>query len=120
MSELLCVWAADTPASSEQWYENEHIPQMISDSSHGAVFGEWIEIPLEKELERGAFTDVPCKWFTLYEQSDPKIIIDEIQSQVNLTSQPVLIQDATFDIRSYEELNKYQDKNWEGGWSTPP
>lgn len=118
MSDMLLIFASDIPAAFEQWYEDEHIPEMASPHSQSVLVGEMAGLPIEKELQRGGRKDEPCKFLAMYEKGDQKKITDATHNEINRLPTGGRLQDSKFDIRSYEEIRRWQNESWNGGLST--
>lgn len=116
MAGVLCVWVADLPETSEQWYEDEFIPEMLSRHSHRVLLAETIETPLDKEFEGVGTRDAAFNSLAVYEVKDVQKIIDATYDESN---QPVMqgpLQGTRFDVKPYELIKSWQsDEEWNGG-----
>lgn len=119
MSGVLCAWAADLPASSEQWYEDEYIPEMMSRHSRRALLSDIIETPLDKDLEGVATKDAPWKTLTIYDIDDVQKMTDATYDENNHPPTDGPLRGARFDVRTYEEIKRWQSGEWNGGPSFP-
>ncbi|KAF9693534.1 hypothetical protein EKO04_008110 [Ascochyta lentis] len=107
MSGILCVWIADLPVSSEQWYEDEYIPKMMSSRSQRVLLSKSVEIPLDKDLER----DTPGKSLAIYEIED---IQKAVHARHDATNHPAMLEGSQFEVRTYEEVKRWQQGDWNG------
>lgn len=120
MAGVLCVWVADLPDSSEQWYENEYIPEMVSRHSSKVLLGDIEESGLDKELDGVATRDAAWKSLAVYEVANAQ---KTMESTYDESCHPRTLGgpsegNSRFDIRAYEELKSWQkDELWDGGTS---
>jgi hypothetical protein len=116
MSGVLCVWAADLPESSEQWYENEYIPEMLSRHSDRVLLAETIATPLDKQFEGIGTRDAAFKSLVVYEVAEVQKIIDATYDESNHPVMDGPLRGTRFDVRPYELLKSWQsDEEWNGG-----
>lgn len=120
MAGVLCIWATDLPESSEQWYEDEYIPEMLSRHSARALLAETIETPLDKEFEGVGTRDAACKSLAVYEIEEVQKIIDATYDESNHPVMDGPLQGTRFDVRPYELIKSWQsDEEWNGSRSSP-
>ncbi|KAH6616895.1 hypothetical protein C7974DRAFT_53882 [Boeremia exigua] len=113
MSGVLCVWAADLPESSEQWYEDEFIPEMMSRHSDRVLLSEIVETPLDKDLEGVATNDAPWKSMAVYEVDDVQKSTEATYDESNHPAMDGPLKGSRFDVRTYELIKVWQgDEQW--------
>lgn len=119
MAGVLCVWVADLPDSSKQWYEDKYIPEMMSRHSNRVLASDIIETGLDAELEGVANRDAAWKSIAVYEVENAQETLNGIHDKSNhpcTFGEP--LQSTRFDIRAYEEIRRWQeDDEWNGGMS---
>lgn len=118
MSGVLCVWAADLPESSEQWYEDEYIPEMLSRHSDRVLLAETITTPLDKQFEGIGTREAAFKSLAVYEIADVQKIIEATYDESNHPVMDGPLRGTRFDVRPYELVKSWQsDEEWNGGRS---
>jgi len=116
MPGVLCVWAANLPESSEQWYEDEYIPEMLSRHSDRVLLAETIKTPLDKQLEGIGTRDAAFKSLAVYEIAEVQKIIDATYDESNHPVMDGPLHGTRFDVRPYQLLKSWQsDGEWNGG-----
>ena len=115
MSGVLCTWAANVPQSSEQWYQDEYIPSMASRLAQHALHCEVVENGLDEDVDGVGTQEAPWEWLTMYEMEDTDKATDAACDQSNHPSMAGGLSSARFDIRAYEEVQRWQQGDWEGG-----
>ena len=118
MSGVICTWAASIPQSSEQWYEDEYVPSMASKLAQHALHCEVVEVGLEDEDDGVKEREVPWKWLTVYELDDAVKATESMYDKNNHMSMTGELQSAKFDVRTYEEVKRWQQGDWQGGKQT--
>ncbi|KAJ4406043.1 hypothetical protein N0V91_004928 [Didymella pomorum] len=115
MSGVLCVWAADLPESSEQWYEDEYIPEMLSRHSDRVLLAETVKTPLDKQFEGIGTRDAAFKSLAVYEVAEVQKIIDATYDESNHPVMDGPLCGTRFDVRPYELVKSWQsDEEWNG------
>ncbi|KAF1926016.1 uncharacterized protein M421DRAFT_7248 [Didymella exigua CBS 183.55] len=115
MTGILCVWAANLPECSEQWYEDEYIPEVLSRHSDRALLAEMVETPFDKELEGVGTRDAVFKSLVLYEIAEVPKIINATYDKSNHPVMDGLLRETRFDTRPYELIKSWQsDDDWNG------
>jgi hypothetical protein len=116
MAGILCVWAADLPKTSEQWYEDEYIPEMLSRHSDRALLAEIVETPLDQEFNGVGTNDAVFSSLAIYEVADVQKITDATYDESNHPAMVGPLQETRFDVRPYELIKSWQsDEEWNGG-----
>ncbi len=115
MSGVLCVWAANIPETSEQWYEDEYIPSMTAKLAIQTVHCELVEVGLDDEVDGVGEREAPWKWLTLYEMEDANNATEATYDESNHAQMTGPLRDARFDVRTYEEIKRWQQSGWKGG-----
>lgn len=116
MTGIMCVWAAELPESSDQWYEDEYIPEMVSRHSSRAILAETIETPLDKEFEGIGTRDVAFKSLAVYEVADVQKSINAARDKSNHPVMDGPLKETRFEVRLYELIISWQyDDEWDGG-----
>lgn len=119
MSGVLCVWAADLPESSEAWYEDEYVPEMLSRHSDRAILSEIISTPLDKEFEGVGTRDATFKSLAVYEAAEVQKITEAIYDVDNHPEMGGPLWSTRFDVRPYDLIHSWQsDEGWNGGRSS--
>jgi hypothetical protein len=116
MSGILCTWAANIPESSEQWYEDEHIPSMASKFAQHALHCEVVKTGLDDDVDGVEGDEASWKWLTVYEM-DSAVTADTYDTSNHLGTIGGL-EKPRFNIRAYEEVKRWQQEDWEGGTQT--
>lgn len=111
----MCAWTADLPTSSEQWYEDEYIPEMMVRHSQKVLLSEMVETPLDKDVEGVATRDAPWKSLAIYEGDSVQNMTDALYDESNHPPTKGLLKGARFDVRTYEEVKRWQSGDWNGG-----
>jgi hypothetical protein len=118
MSGVLCAWAANVPNASEGWYEGEYIPSMASKLAQHALHCELVEVGLDDEVDGVGEREAPCKWLTVYEMDNADKATDSTYDKSNHISMTGPMANARFDVRTYEEVGRWQEGAWDGStWS---
>jgi hypothetical protein len=120
MAGVLCVWSADLTDASEQWYENEYIPSLVSRHSDRVLLSEIVATPLDKDLEGVATNDASWKHLAVYEFDDVQKMQDATYDESNHPSMEGPLKGSRFDVRTYQEIKTWQnDEEWNGGTTSP-
>lgn len=119
MTGVLCVWVADLTESSEQWYEQEYIPEMLSRYPGSALLAETIETPLDKEFEGVGTRDAAFKSLAVYEIADVQKVMDATYNKNNHPMMNGSVVGTRVDVRPYELIKSWQSDDWSGG-AYPP
>lgn len=114
MAGVLCVWAANIPQSSEHWYEDEYIPLMTKKLSQQTLHCELVETGLDQEVDGVGEREAPWKWLTLYEMEDFKFAKEATYDESNHAELTGPLAQARFDVRTYEEIKRWQQDDWDG------
>jgi hypothetical protein len=118
MSGVLCAWAANVPNASEGWYEGEYIPSMASKLAQHALHCELVEVGLDDEVDGVGEREAPWKWLTVYEMDNADKATDSTYDKSNHISMTGPMANARFDVRTYEEVGRWQEGAWDGStWS---
>ena len=115
MSGVICTWAANIPQSSEQWYEDVYIPSTASKLAQHVLHCEVVEVGLDDEVGGVGEREAPWKWLTVYEMEDAGKATDATYDQSNHPPMTGELKSARFDVRTYEEVKRWQQGDWEGG-----
>jgi hypothetical protein len=115
MSGVLCTWAANVPEASEQWYEENYIPAMTSKLSQQSLHCEVNETGLDTELDGVGEREAPWKWLTVYEMEDTVSAAEAMYDESNHPAMTGGLELARFDVRLYEEIQRWQQGDWQGG-----
>lgn len=114
MSGVLCVWAANVPNSSEQQYEDEYIPGITSKLAQQALHCELVETGLDDEVDGVGTREAPWKWLTVYEMDNADQAIQHTYDKSNHIAMTGPMLNARFDVRTYEEVKRWQQTGWDG------
>ncbi|KAJ8117080.1 hypothetical protein OPT61_g1636 [Boeremia exigua] len=114
MSGVLCVWAANIPESSEQWYEDEYIPEMTTKLAQHTLHCEVVEVGLDDEADGVGEREAPWKWLTVYEMEDAAKATEATYDKSNHAEMTGPLAQARFDVRTYDEVKRWQHKDWDG------
>ncbi|KAF3038745.1 hypothetical protein E8E11_002084 [Didymella keratinophila] len=115
MSGVLCTWAANIPQASEEWYEGEYIPSMASKLAQHALHCELVEVGLDDEVDGVGEREAPWKWLTVYEIDNTDKATDSTYDKSNHISITGSMAKARFDVRTYEEVGRWQEGGeWDG------
>ncbi|OSS52741.1 hypothetical protein B5807_02892 [Epicoccum nigrum] len=117
MSGVLCTWAANVPEASEQWYEENYIPAMTSKLSQQSLHCEVNETGLDTELDGVGEREAPWKWLTVYEMEDTVSAAEAMYDESNHPAMTGGLELARFDVRLYEEIQRWQQGDWQGDHS---
>ncbi|KAH7397219.1 hypothetical protein BKA66DRAFT_408964 [Pyrenochaeta sp. MPI-SDFR-AT-0127] len=106
MSRIACIWAdlADD-AAAEQWYEDKHIPDVISRLDTTARNAEQAEDNMFKEV-----AGIDGKYMTVYDLSEDKDAKD-VDAQI-YPKADALSADARFHARCYTECANWFGDEW--------
>ncbi|KAJ4987056.1 hypothetical protein SVAN01_07472 [Stagonosporopsis vannaccii] len=114
MSAVLCVWAANIPQASEGWYEDNYIPSMTKKLSQQTVHCELVEVGLDVEVGGVGEREAPWKWLTLYEMENTRKATESTYDESNHAVLTGPLAQARFDVRTYEEVKRWQKNDWDG------
>jgi hypothetical protein len=114
MSGVLCTWAANIPPSSEQWYEDEYIPLMTSRIAQQTLHCEVVDTGLDEDVDGVGTQEAPWKWLTVYEIENADKATQQTYDENNHPSMTGGLEAARFDVRTYEELKRWQTNDWKG------
>lgn len=115
MSGVVCTWAASIPSSSEPWYEDEYVPSIASKFCFQALHCEVVESGIDDDVGGIGTREAPWKWFTVYETENVNEAMDATYEENNQPAMHGPLKDTRFDIRTYEEVKRWQAGDWEGG-----
>ena len=115
MSGLLCTWAANIPGSSEQRYEDEYIPSVASKLTQHALHCEVVKTGLDDDEDGVGSDEATWKWLTVYEMDSADKTTADTYGTSNHPAMTGGLEKARFDIRTYEEVKRWQQGDWEGG-----
>lgn len=115
MSGVLCAWAANISEASEGWYEEEYIPSMTAKLAQHTLHCELVETGLDNELDGVGEREAPWKWLTVYEMEDAVKATESMYDESNHASMTGDLARARFDVRTYEEMKRWQQGDWQGG-----
>lgn len=118
MSGVLCTWAANISESAEQWYEENYIPSMTSKLAQHALHCELVETGLDDEVDGVGGREAPWKWLTVYEMEDAQKATEALYDPDNHAPMTGELEKARFDVRTYEEVERWQQGDWNGGMYT--
>lgn len=112
---LLVVWA-NLPENAMDWYENEYIPDMRAQNSKHTLHCELTESGFEGtpigEL------DAPWPLVSVYEVEEVQKATAACYNKRNHPSEDMLagpLAKARFDTRTYQEIKRWQEEDWDGG-----
>lgn len=114
MSGILCCWA-NLPEESAEWYENEYIPSMRNPNAAHSIHCEVTASGMENEPV--GKLDSPWPWMTVYEIRDIAQSNKATEQAAKNPGEEVkkgLLKGARFDVRTYRELKRWQEEDWEG------
>ena len=115
MAGVLCVWAANVPEASEQWYEETYIPAMTTKLCEQSLHCEVNETGLDTELDGVGGREAPWKWLTVYEIEDAAQLAKEMYDESNHPAMTGGLEHTRFDVRLYDEIKRWQQGDWDGG-----
>lgn len=108
---ILCVWA-NLPEGSIDWYENHYVPDMCTQNAIHTLHCEKTSNGMETEAI--GKLDSPWDLFTVYEMAHVKKATEGVYNERNHPSDNMR-EDARFDVRTYREVKRWQDEDWDGG-----
>lgn len=117
---VICTWAANIPESSEQWYEDEYIPSMADKLAQHVLHCEVVETGLDDDVDGVGSNEAPWKWLTVYEVDSADKATADAYDTSNHPTMTGGLEKARFDVRTYEEVKRWQQGGWEGGTQTLP
>ncbi|KZM21557.1 uncharacterized protein EKO05_0000708 [Ascochyta rabiei] len=117
MSGIICAWAANMSQSSTQWYEDEYIPSTTSKLAQHALHCELVGTGLGAEVDGIGTQEAPWKWLTLYEVDDANKATAATYDESNRPAMAGGLEHARLDVRTYEELKRWQADDWEGEYA---
>jgi hypothetical protein len=88
---------------------------MTAKLAQHALHCEVTETGLEEEVAGVGIKDTPWKWLTVYEIENADKSTDAMYNQSNHPTMTEGMEEASFDIRAYEEIKRWQAGDWEGG-----
>jgi predicted enzyme related to lactoylglutathione lyase len=113
-SGIACVWA-NLPEEVADWYENDYLPRQDSINALHTIHCEVTASGMENEPV--GRLDSPWPWLTVYEVQD----VDKANNEINTAAADLPeeaktgpLKDVRFDIRTYREVKRWQDDDWEG------
>lgn len=114
MSGIMCVWA-NLPEEALDWYENEYLPARTAGQAKSSLYCQVVDTGLAQEPL--GHLDAPWELMTVYEIEDTQKTIESVYDKS--THPPMemrngILKDARFDIRTYKELYRWGDENWDG------
>jgi len=115
MSGVLCAWA-NIPKDSWEWYENQYIPDKSAAYAEHALHCKVTSIGMEDEPT--GKLDAPWDLMTVYEMPRIDAVTKATYEKENYPSEALLqgpLKDSRFDIRTYREIKRWQQDDWEGG-----
>lgn len=115
MSGVLCVWV-NLPDDARAWYEDTHIPEMRARNATHALHCELTESGFGGDPT--GKLDAPWPLCTVYEIEKIEKATADCYDKANHPSDKLLdgpVADARFDVRTYRELKRWQDDEWNGG-----
>ncbi|KAH7072142.1 hypothetical protein BKA63DRAFT_517001 [Paraphoma chrysanthemicola] len=114
MPGILCVWA-NLPDNVLEWYEDEWIPDMREQLSPHTLHCEYI--PNGFDGEPIGQLDSPWPLITVYEVADVRKATDACYDKRYHPPDEMLagsLKNARFDTRTYREIQKWQNEDWDG------
>ncbi|EMD86065.1 hypothetical protein COCC4DRAFT_64027 [Bipolaris maydis ATCC 48331] len=114
---VFCVWA-NLPEEVTEWYENDFLPTQDHIDALHTIQCEIASSGMENEPV--GKLDAPWPWLTVYEVKDVAQTNKEVD--VGTKNIPEVVKNGPlkhvhFDARSYHELKRWQDNDWEGSGS---
>ncbi|KAI0576516.1 hypothetical protein Alg215_07446 [Pyrenophora tritici-repentis] len=114
MAGIMCCWA-NVNKEAAKWYEEEWVPRMrnpnIAHSIHCEVTASGMENEPVGKL------DSPWPYMTIYEVSNVDQANKDMADKTYSPPDNVLagaLKEARFDVRTYREVKRWQDEEWEG------
>lgn len=114
MSGILCCWA-NLPEEAAEWYEDEYIPHMRNPNAAHSIHCEVTASGMENEPV--GKLDSPWPWMTVYEIRDIALSNKNTERAAKNPGEEVengRLKTARFDVRTYRELKRWQEEDWEG------
>ncbi|KAJ4355258.1 hypothetical protein N0V95_003088 [Ascochyta clinopodiicola] len=87
---------------------------MASKLAQHALHCELVETGLDNEVDGVGTQEAPWKWLTLYEVDDAVKATAATYDRSNHPEMTDGLEHARFDVRTYEELKRWQADDWEG------
>lgn len=88
---------------------------MASKLAQHVLHCELVEIGLDDEVDGVGEREAPWKWLTVYEVDNADKATDPTYDTSNHISMTGAMSNAKFDVRTYEEVKRWQQGDWEGG-----
>lgn len=112
MSRIACVWAdLGEDDAANQWYENTHVPEVVTKLNTGARHGQPAEDNMFKEVP-----GIDGTHMTIYDLPEDQDAQDlDVQIQPALGKVP---EDSRIDTRCYKEFASWHGQEWQGGEKT--
>lgn len=114
MSGILCTWA-NLPEDVSEWYENEYLENGLLVDCHHAIHCEVTASGMENEPV--GRLDAPWPYLTVLEVEDIKLASKQTDEALHNLPEAVTngpLKRVHFDVRTYEEIKRWQDDDWEG------
>lgn len=114
MAGLLLVWA-NIPDEAMEWYEESYLPEMTGLHAEHTLHCTLGESGLESEPI--GKLDAPWDLMAVYEVKDAEKMSRDTHDQRNHPPAEMasILKDARFDVRTYRELRRWGDEDWDGG-----
>lgn len=91
---------------------------MASKLSQHALHCELVETGLDEEVEGVGEREAPWTWLTVYEMEDAQKATESMYDEDNHAPMTGELEHARFDVRTYEEVKRWQQGDWHGGTQT--
>lgn len=88
---------------------------MASKLAQHALHCEVVENGLDEDVDGVENQEAAWKWLTVYEMENTNKAVDAACDQGNHPPMTGELKSARFDIRAYEEVQRWQQGDWEGG-----
>ncbi|KAF2998861.1 hypothetical protein E8E13_003797 [Curvularia kusanoi] len=79
-----------------------------------ALHSELVEVGLDEEVDGIGEREAPWKWLTFYEMENAVKATEAVYDTDNHVPMTGDMEKARFDVRTYEEVQRWQQGDWEG------
>ncbi|EUC42326.1 hypothetical protein COCMIDRAFT_8076 [Bipolaris oryzae ATCC 44560] len=114
---VFCVWA-NLPEKVTEWYKDEYLAAQDHVDSVHTIQCEITASGMEHEPV--GKLDAPWPWLTVYEVKDVAQTnkeVDVVCNDLPEVAKSGPLKHVHFDVRSYREIKRWQDSDWEGDGS---
>jgi hypothetical protein len=116
MSGVLICWI-NLPEAAREWYENEFMP-LRAKSDHLVHCLQCEVTASGMENTPVGKLEAPWPYMTVYETRDIEVSKQRMYDTLNHPPAAMLagpLKDTRFDLRTYREIKRWQDEEWDGG-----